>query len=176
MRKALLIAIAAALVVVSGASFAAKKNVEIQAVGIGLGINKADVRLAFDPTNALGVTLAFQTLSGDMEGSQFGFGAYYLMRMNPPKPMSIHFIGGIDIRSIDQMMTSFSGVDLYAAGKYTTFTLYGGLGAECFLAGTDAFSVEGNVGFAIVNLSGDAKATLIGIIDPMETIMLRAYF
>jgi len=174
MKRMLLLA--ALVAAVAAPAMAAKGNIEISGMGIGIGVDAADFRVELSPRDAVGVTMQFATLSGDMDGSQFGIGFNYLHRLAEPKPVAMHFIGGLMINSYDKLPFDFFGTPAVGA-KFTMIKLYGGIGAEYFFPGTDRFSIEGNTGIGIVSVSGDGKGTLFGIAPvPSSLVMFRYYF
>ncbi len=168
--------LAAFVAVVAAPAMAAKDNITISGMGIGIGVDAADFRVELSPRDAVGATMQFTTLSGDAEGTKFGIGFNYLHRLAEAKPVAMHFIGGLMINSYDKLPFDFFGTPVMG-GKFTAITIYAGLGAEYFLPGSDRFSIEGNTGIGIVSVSGDGKGTLFGIAPvPSSLVMFRYYF
>jgi len=178
------LALVAALVPASGA-LAARSSSGSTRIGLGLNLDRADFRMELSPENAIGGFLKFGVISGDAEGNLIGIGGYYLQRLKPAKPVDFHFLAGLAINT-----GSDSGIALMpdmlsmgmGADSVTDFMLFGGVGSEYFLPGTDQFSIEANVGLAIHFASAkagdwDGSATMISIEDLTgAVVMLRYYF
>ncbi len=144
-------------------------------IGLGVNLNRADVRYDLDSMSAIDGFLEFQFGSGSetfgLDETNFGIGAYYLRRMNVSKPVGTHLLAGFEFETHD-----------VGGGSGSDFTLFGGFGVEYFLPGTNQFSGEANIGLGLHFLSEKVRGakgtgTQLGIEDLTGgVVMLRYYF
>ena len=175
-----LVPLLASLILVSavGGACAAEKAAKKQGTryGLGMNLNRADVRFEMDKNYALDAFLGFDFLGGNdkyfSDMTQFTIGGYYLQWLTKRNPVGLHLLGGFSYTSGDMGVASESD-----------FALFGGLGCEYYLPGTERLSLEGQIGVGLHFLSGKVDGGGSG--SGMEltlgdltggTLMLRYYF
>jgi len=158
-------------------------------IGLGLNLDRIDVRAEVRPELAVGGFLKFDMISSSedaLEGSLLGVGVYALVRTNMAKPAMLHFMGGLSILTASDRGSLLLPWDqMLATEGYKGFTdvaLFAGIGSEYFLPGTDQFSIEGDLGLALHFTSyktddDSDSATRISLEDLTgAVVMLRYYF
>lgn len=179
-KFACLITLFASLILVTaagdaGAAGTAAKTQGIR-YGLGINLNRADVRFEMDDNYALDAFLGFDFLGGNdryfTDLTEFTIGGYYLQWLTKRNPVGLHLLGGC----------AYTTDDMGAASE-SDFALFGGLGCEYYLPGTERLSLEGQIGVGLHFLSGKVDGAGSG--SGMElslgdltggTLMLRYYF
>lgn len=178
MRKAASVLAVFAFLLASGAMAApaAKSKSADLRYGVGLSLDRADLRVELDKLNAFGGYITFGS-ANDGDSTIFGLGGYYLKRFAEPKPVALHMMGGASISSADNWGAALPGAGMLMGGKVTIFTLFGAIGAEYFLPGTNQLSIEANVGLGIDIYGGDADGIGFSIRNiEGGLVMIRYYF
>lgn len=168
--------LAGLMTMISAVSLGAGKAMPI---GLGVSTNQADVRFMLDGRSAIDAFVNLGISSGDADTTDFGAGGYYVANLRETKPVYLHWLAGASFGTGKTSVT----VSLPVIGPTTStvktnaFSLFGGIGAEYFLPGTEVFSLEANVGARLEILGGDADATTLSLANLTGgTIMLRYYF
>lgn len=161
MKKAItLVAVLAMFGMMAGTAGAAEKG-----MGLGLGIDRVDARISLDDKSAFDCYLGFNNMGdSDYSMTDFTIGGYYLMKIVNAKPADLHWLGGAEIA-----LTTGDGP------KATQISLFGGIGSEYFLPGTEKLSIEVNAGLKFTNSSGDLEGHMFGF-DSLNGVTFRYYF
>jgi len=134
-------------------------------MGLGLGINRADARITLDDKSAVDGYVGFNNMgNSNYSQTDFTIGGYYMMKMVNAKPADLHWLGGAEIA-----LTTGDGP------KTTQISLFGGIGSEYFLPGTENMSIEVNAGLKFTNMSGDLEGHMFGL-DSLNGVTFRYYF
>ena len=161
MKKAIaMIAVLAISGMLAGTAGAAGKG-----MGLGLGIKRVDARITLDDKSAADGYLCFNNMgNSDFSTTDLTIGGYYMMKIVNVKPADLHWLGGAEVA-----ITTGDGP------KTTKISLFGGIGSEYFLPGTENLSIEVNAGVKFTNMSGDAEGHLFGL-DSLNGVTFRYYF
>jgi len=161
----------------SGMAGAAGKGSQMR-MGLGLGINRADMRFVLSDTTAADAYLGLNTMSGDADTTDFSLGGYFLSKIINARPADLHWLAGGSIGSSKMTAPSTTVLGVKVGGgsaTATTISLFGGIGSEYFLPGTENLSIEANIGAQLDILTGDASGTGIGL-SSMNGLTFRYYF
>ena len=170
MKKVSLFVSALAVVsLISGIAGAAEKSA--MRFGVGLGMSQIDARLVLNDKMAAGVFLGENASIADTGGTDYNsivIGGQFFMKLVNAKPADLHVLAGA---SVD----TFSWSNSAHSDSTTTVSLFGGIGSEYFLPGTENLSIEMNVGIKLDVDTSTGGSTDIGT-DSLGGVTFHYYF
>jgi len=177
------IGVLVAAVALAGTALAAPEG-NASRLGLGVNLNRLDVRYELDALSAVGGYFGVDTANKDL-GTVVEFGGYYLKRLKAAEPASLHLLGGLsygtDNTGGEGTLSSIIGA-VWGGGRGVAgdavkrLTFFAGAGAEYFLPGTRSLSVEGDVGLIVQIISDGETATRVAVGNLAGGLFMLRYY
>lgn len=142
-------------------------------MGLGLNLNRADLRFGLGGGGAIDAYLGFSSVSGDkpyFDETTLAIGGYYVQSIKAADPVDFHFLAGLGY-----------GSDNNGGLTASDIAIQGGVGVEYFLPGTKSLSIEADMGVGIHILGlkatgGSVSGTKIALEDLTGGILYVRYY